>query len=744
MPGAVVYTEDKTVGVSTNEFGYYVLRLKPGTYRIKCAFPGYVTEEYDLELKGRMQHDFVLKEDRKVLDAATVFSKSRREEITLPQMGKQSVDGALARKLPALMGESDIIRVIQMMPGVQSPSEGSTGFSVRGGGVDQNLILMDGAPIYSSGHFLGFLSMFNGDAIRNAELFKGDFPARYGGRMSSVLDINTVDGSLDSFSGNASIGLITSRIFVQGPVARQKAGFMISARRTYMDVFLPLVARKVAKGTRMYFYDLNAKFHWIAGPDDRLYLSLFGGDDIFGMSMKEFELDKMMFDIGNKTASLRWNHTYSPSVFSNTTAYATDFSSLVGCEMLDMSFDYRQRIREYGLKNSTTWYLNGNNTMEFGAAFSTYGLTPGETIPGEGSIVQSVVMPHSQAIQPALYIQNEQKAGPVTMRYGLRLTSFTTMGKTQQRYFDSETHELVDSVDFAKGKPICTYIGLDPRFSLSWSVTPDMSVKASYTRTHQFIQQAIISITGSPMDSWISASPNVKPQISDQFSAGLNALMMDSALEASAELFYKNNKNTLDFKDNPGFVINDINREGLLRFGRSYAFGAEMMLKYDFDRLSGWLSYTWSRSMNKIPEINGGKAYRSPLNHEHAINFVSTYDISERLSASLDWVFYSGAPTTYPVGRFKYFDRYILIYSGRNEDRMPDYHRMDISLNWKTKARLEDRRWSGEWSFSAYNAYSRHNAWSIAFGYNREDQTSEVRKVYLFTIIPSVSYNIQF
>lgn len=742
--GALVYTADLKTGVSTNEYGYYLLHAKPGRQVIRCSYTGYNVEEVELDLSKPATHDFLIAEDKQQLAAATVFSRSKREEISLPQMGRQAVDGVLARKLPALMGESDIIRVIQMMPGVQSPSEGSTGFSVRGGGVDQNLILMDGAPLYNSGHFLGFLSMFNGDAVKNADLYKGDFPAKYGGRMSSVLDISTNDGNINRFAGNASVGLITSKIFLEGPVVKEKAGFMLSARRTYADAFLPFFSKTVPPNTEMYFYDVNAKLNWIVNSNNRLYLSAFTGTDVFGMGMEEFDMDDMRFDLNNTTETLRWNHVFSPELFANVTVYNSCYGNTIGCVMTDVSFDYNQLIREHGVKSSFTWYVNSRNTMEFGVNMAGYSIQPGETLPFEGSIVQNVKMPLTHAVQPSAFIQNEQKLGPVTLRYGLRFSTFTTRGETTQRYFDPVTHELADTVMFAKGEKIKTFSGLEPRFSASWSISDDLSAKASYSRTYQYVQQAMVSISGSPVDTWFTASPNVKPQISDQFSFGFNQLFFDEAFQASVELFYKNNKNTMDFKDNPGLVVDDVNREGLLRFGKSYAYGAEVMLKYDFTKWSGWLGYTWSKAVYDIPEINDGKPYRSPLNHQHAVNFVLTYDFNPQWTASADWVFYSGSPTTFPVGKFKFGDTYASIYSSRNEDSMPDYHRLDLSLTFRTRGRVQEKRWSGEWNLSLYDAYARHNAWSLAFGYNRDTRQTECRKVYLFTIIPSVSYNIQF
>ena len=745
LTGAVVFTEDRKNGVSADNAGYYSLAVEKGSIKILCSFTGYRTAERTISLSESKVVDFELETDNELLEAAKVFSKTKRDELKLPQMGRQRVDAVLVKRLPALMGESDIIRVIQMMPGVQTPSEGATGFSVRGGGIDQNLILMDGAPVYNCGHFLGFLSMFNSDAIRSAELYKGDFPASYGGRLSSILDISGKDGNNREFGGNASIGLITSKVFLEGPIVPEKLSFMVSGRRTYLDLFFPLLGDNLPDHTQMYFYDLNAKLTWIAGKKDRLYLSAFDGKDVFGLSMDEFDLGKMDFGFANHTQSLRWNHVYGHALTSDVTLYNSIYRNTLAGDMSEARFDYVQGIRETGARAGWTWYLNPKNTLQAGFGLAWFDIAPGECNPVGGStVVNHVVMPSSYAVQPSVYLQNEQKLGPLTLRYGLRFSSFTTLGGTSQRYFDPVTHELLRVTDIPKGEKIRTYNGLEPRLSASLPLGNDLSVKGSYSRSYQYLQQARISITGSPVDTWFTASPNTKPQLSDQFSVGVNALFADQALEASVEGFYKKGKNVIDFVENPGIVIDNVDREGLLRSGSSTSYGVETMLKYEFDKLNGWVSYTWSKAMYDIPELNGGKPYRSPLNHEHAINFVLSYDFSKRLSASGEWVFYSGSPTTYPVGRYSFMGTWVPVYSERNSDRLPDYHRMDLSLTYRTRGRAAGKRWSGEWNLSVYNAYSRHNAWSIAFNYDREENRTKAFKVYLFTAIPSVSYNIKF
>ena len=745
LTGAVIFTEDRSVGVVADRVGYYSLSVAQGEAVILCSFTGYVTARQTVAVSGATKLDFALEADRQTLEAATVFSKSKRDELKLPQMGLERVDATIVKKLPALMGETDIIRVIQMMPGVQTPSEGATGFSVRGGGIDQNLILMDGAPIYNSGHFLGFLSMFNSDAIRSAELYKGDFPASYGGRISSVLDIDTKDGNHHQFGGSASIGLITSKLFVEGPIVPEKLSFMFTARRTYLDIFFPLLGDRLPDHTQMFFYDLNAKLSWIAGEKDRLYLSAFSGRDVFGLSMEEFDMGRMKFGFRNNTQSLRWNHVWGPSLTSDVTLYNSLYNNTLGGDISEAQFDYVQGIRETGLKAGWTWYLNPKNTLRAGFGLAYFGLAPGECTPVGGStVVNNVKMPDAFAAQPFVYLQNEQKIASLTLRYGLRFASFSSLGGTTQKFFDPDTHELINTVDYEKGKVIKTYAGLEPRISASLPLTEDLSLKAAYSRSRQYLQQARVSITGSPVDTWFTASPNTKPQISDQYSVGVTSLFADQALELSVEGFYKHSRNAIDFVENAGIVIDNENREGLLRTGKGWSYGTELMLKYDFARWSGWLSYTWSKAWYHIPELNGGKKYRSPLNHEHAVNFVLTYDFSPQWSASAEWVFYSGAPTTYPVGRYSYKGSWVPVYSGRNEDSLPDYHRMDLSLTWRTKGRVQEKRFSGEWNLSLYNAYSRHNAWSIAFNYDREEGAAQALKVYLFTIIPSISYNIQF
>lgn len=678
------------------------------------------------------------------LDAAVIVSQSAKQRLLQAQLGLDAIDEGLIRKVPAFLGETDIIKVIQMLPGVQSPSEGSSGFSVRGGLIDQNLILLDGTPLYCAGHFLGFISMFNNDILGRTDLYKGDFPVKYGGRISSVLDTYTRDSDMERYHGHASLGLVSSGIFLEGPVVKERLGFALSARRSFLDAAFPSI-KKIPDRSRLRFYDVNAKLTWIASERDHFYLSGFIGGDRFASSLEQYGLNLMDFRYSNKTASLRWRHTFSPTVQSNVSLYYSKYRTDLSGDYNYAIFDYDSFVRETGLKAGITWQIDGTNTLEAGMDIPYFRINSGDCVPREGNITfREIHIAPSFAIQPSVYIGNKTLLRRATIRYGLRLSEFTSMGMTDQHYYDPVTHEETEIRYFGFGEPIQSYWGLEPRLSASLPLGASSAVKASYTRVRQYFQQALVSTSGSPLDVWLPASPNIKPQISDQFSVGYYRNFRDNVVESSVEVFYKDNKNTLDFVENTGVILDRPDREAFLRFGKSYAYGAEFMLKYDFGKWNGWLGYTFSKALYVIPEINGGRPYASPVNHEHSVNLLLCHTFSRRISASAAWVFYSGAPTTYPVSRFSLGDSYAPIFSSRNEGRLPDYHRLDLSLTMKTKRRADNLPWSGEWVFSLYNAYSRHNVWSVVYSLSQYEEKPRAAKLYLFPILPSLSYNLLF
>lgn len=678
------------------------------------------------------------------LDAAVIVSESAASRLLRAQTGLEAIDAGIIGKVPAFLGERDIIKVIQMLPGVQAPSEGSSGFSVRGGLIDQNLILFDGAPLYCAGHFLGFISMFNHDILNTTDLYKGDFPAKYGGRISSVLVTTSKDGDMEQFHGHASLGLLSSGIHLEGPLRKEKVSFCLSGRRSFLDAIFPFI-KQVPAQSRLRFYDANAKLTWVATSRDRFYLSGFIGGDRFGSSLTQYGLNLMDFRYSNRTASLRWKHDFTPALQTNVTLYYSKYKFDLACDYKYAIFDYGSFVRETGLKADLTWQINADNTLEAGLQLPYFRIDSGDCVPRDGNLtISEIHIAPNFAVQPNLYVENRTRLGRAMLRYGLRISEYTSMGMTDQRYYDPVTHQQTAVRYFGFGEPIQTYWGLEPRLSASVALDGSSSVKASYTRVYQYFQQALVSTSGSPLDVWLPASPTVKPQISDQFSLGYYRNFLDNAVESSAELFYKNNKNTLDFVENTGVILDRPDREAFLRFGKSYAYGAELMVRYHFEKWNGWLGYTYSKAMYEIPEINEGKPYASPVNHDHSVNFLLSYAFSQRLAASAAWVFYSGAPMTFPVSRFALGDSYAPVFTARNEGRLPAYHRLDLSLTLKTRKRVENRRWSGEWNFSLYNAYSRHNVWSVAYSYSRYEDKPRAAKIYLFPILPSVSYNIQF
>ena len=739
MIGAVVNPAGSTSGTVTNAYGFYSIQLPAGDYELCCSSLGYDADTVRISLKGNLKQDFTLKESLLYLEGSTVTAVSKREKLLRPETSIVNLSGDFIKKVPVLFGETDIIKVIQMMPGVQAPSEGSTGFSVRGGGVDQNLVLMDEAPVYNAGHFMGFFSVFNNDAVKTGDLYKGDISAKYGGRLSSLLDIHTIDGNMQEFGGSLSIGLISSKVLLEGPIVKDKASFMVAARRTYIDMFFPLFG--ALKGDKMFFHDINAKANWIINDNNRLYLSVFNGKDVFAMANSEAADLDLDMGFANNTQSLRWNHIFSPKLFSNFTLLNShyDFDTILEFSATDI--DMGSRLNNQGFKADFNWFANASNTISFGLQGNRYVISPAEFKPRSEGIFSEYTYPQTTALAPDFYIQNEQKIGTkVTLRYGLRLSNFATVGERTQRYYDA-AHKLDHTEDFAKGETVKAWHALEPRFSSSFSLSPSMSVKAAWSRNVQYIQQAIYSISGSPLDIWFSASPNIKPQVSDQYTVGFFKNFLDDALETSVELFYKDNRNTIDFKDHPNVIMNE-DMEAEIRTGNSFARGAEFMVKYEKGKFDGWVSYTLSQARYKIPEINEGKPYDSPMNHKHSVSVIGTYRFGKRLSASADWVYYSGAPTTYPSGVIQVGDTRVPFYSDRNQDHFPDYHRLDLSLTLHGRRVPSGKRGHGEWNFSVYNVYSRHNAWALDFHYNDDTEEITARKVYLFTAIPSISYTL--
>jgi len=620
----------------------------------------------------------------------------------------------------------------------QVTSEGSSGFSVRGGAPDQNLILLDEATVYNASHLLGFFSVFNNDAIKDVKLYKGDIPARAGGRLSSLLDIRMKDGNNQQFHATGGIGTISSRLTLEGPVFSEKASFLLSGRRTYADIFLPFARDTAVRDNSLYFYDLNGKFNYTLNDRNRIFLSGYFGKDVFGN-----DFAGMAF--GNRTFSVRWNHLFSKTLFSNFTLVNSHYFYDLGTPQDSQPyFNWISFLDDYGFKADFNWYLNPDHTFEFGASSTYHIIKPGAiTTEGEGDSDTESELAHNHALQSAVYFSGESKLGDrLTIRYGLRGSLFNNVGPATVNQFD-ENYQVTGTETYKRWDFFHHYLNLEPRIAGGYVINDRHSVKASYARTSQYLQLASNSSAGTPLDIWFPASPNIAPQVSDQVSAGYFRNFLDNRIETSLEFYYKKMDRAIDFKDHAQLFLNP-RLEGELRVGEARSYGAEIYLKYNTDRLSGWISYTLSRTIRDIPEINDGKPYPAPYDKPHDLAIVASYDVFPRIGVGATWIYSTGIPFTLPAGRYVVGGNVLPLYTGRNEFRLPDYHRLDLSVTIRGKKK-PGRSWYNEFNISVYNAYARKNAWTLNF--IQDDSNPDVtyaEMTYLFSIIPALTYNFNF
>ncbi|HNY01560.1 MAG TPA: TonB-dependent receptor [Bacteroidales bacterium] len=738
LPGATIYVKERQTGTASDMYGNYSLTLEEGKYTLVYSFIGYATVERKIDLSGDVRLSLELSPAENQLDEVVVTSEKSNKNVVKAEMSTFRMDIKTIQKIPALMGEVDVIKAIQLLPGVQSVGEGSSGFSVRGGAPDQNLILLDEATVYNASHLMGFFSVFNNDAIREVKLYKGDIPSNYGGRLSSVLDVRMNEGNSKKFEVNGGIGLIASRLTVEGPVVRDRSSFILSGRRTYADVFLPLSSEKALRNNRLYFYDLNAKINYRLNDNNQLFVSGYFGRDVFKNAFAQMSW-------GNETATIRWNHLFSKRLFSNFSAVYSNYQYFMGTpEGNSNSFEWRSNLRDVGVKGDLSYYANPKNTLRFGATVVYHMFNPG-TARGVGSetVVNEVKVPANYAFETGLYAGNEQLIGKhLTLKYGLRFALFQNTGPATLFHYDA-AHQATDSTLYGKGELYKTFAGLEPRLGILYDFDSRQSVKASYARTNQYLQLAQNSTVGTPLDIWFSANPNVKPQVADQVAVGYFRNFRHNTIETSVEGYYKWMDHVIDFKDFAELLLNN-KLEGELRTGRGWSYGIELLARLNEKKLNGWVSYTWSRSFRKIAEINDGRAYPAPYDKPHNIAVVVNYTISKRLSVSANWIYATGAPVTFPTGRALIGGKIIAIYSDRNQYRYPDYHRLDLSLTLYSKPK-PSKKYTWDLNFSVYNVYNRHNTWTINF--LQEKLTPDVtyaEKVYLFGLIPSITFNFHF
>jgi hypothetical protein len=736
--GATILIRELHQGAATNAYGFYSVSLLPGTYNLDFSYVGYTTESRTINLKENISLKIELSDEVKVINEVVISAERTNDKLKKAEMSVQKLEMKTIRKIPALMGEVDVIKAIQMLPGVLPTSEGTSGFSVRGGGNDQNLIILDEAPVYNASHLMGFFSVFNNDAIRDVKLYKGDIPAYYGGRLSSVLDIRMKEGNSKEFKATGGIGLISSRLTLEGPIGNDKTSFLISGRRTYADLFFPLMTNEDVKKSILYFYDLNAKINYQVNENNRFYLSAYLGRDIFGQK------GMYLGSFGNKTSTLRWNHQFSNILFSNLTGIVSNYDYLMKMEEGGGQYVWKSNLLDFAIKADFNLYPNPENEIKFGFSSTYHTIIPCDAVVRQDDSTQYFKIDDMFSFEHGIYASNSQKIGDkLTLKYGLRYSIFQSVGKASVDIYN-QSHNVIRNENYANWEICNTYSGFEPRLGFNYTLDDISSLKGSYSRTYQYLQLASNSNGGWPLDYWFPASPNVKPQRADQYAFGYFRNIFDNSIETSVEAFYKTMDNVIDFRDHADMLFNST-LEKDIRTGKAESYGLELLVRKNEGKLNGWISYTLSRAKRKIPEINGGKEYNASYDKPHNINIVLNYEINKRITASLNWIFASGTPITFPVGSYQINNNVVPIYSGRNEYRMRDYHRLDLSLTIKEKVHTR-LPWQGEWVFSIYNAYGRHNDWIINFA--NEDVNSEhkvAQRMYLpFLFFPGITYNFVF
>lgn len=746
--GATITVRGKTKGISSNQFGFFSLTLTPGEYDLICTYVGFDSKLIHVNLDRDRQINFLVMPRTSLSEAVVVTSKKRDENVKNAQMGRYTLPIERIKAIPAFLGEVDLLKAIQLLPGVRNAGEGSAGIYVRGGGPDQNLILLDDAPVYNTGHLFGFFSIFNSDAIKNVTLIKGGMPAQYGGRLSSVLDVSMKEGNNQKFQVDAGIGVIASRLSIQGPIKKNKASFILSGRRTYIDAFSKLFVKKSSQfyGSGYYFYDLNAKVNYIFSEKDRIYLSGYFGRDVFDFANGRQSL-KINIPWGNSTGTFRWNHVFNKKLFGNTTAVYNDYNFTFKAVQNDFELKLSSGIRDISLKQDMDLYPFTGHKIRFGGIYTYHQFTPSVV---SGKQDTTVFKPNNAqkkyAHEMAVYMQDDWELNDrIKINAGLRYSWFQQIGPYKIYKTDDNGNRL-DSTVFGSGKRVKTYGGLEPRLTVRYAINDETSIKASVSRNLQYIHLVSNAGTTLPTDIWVPSTYMVKPQESWQYAAGYFRNFRDNMYETSVEVYYKQMKNQIEYKE--GYTPTTLeDTENFFTFGNGWSYGTELFVNKTKGRLTGWIGYSLSWTWRKFPALNFGNKYPAKYDRRHDMSIVAMYELSKKWKISGTFVYGSGNAASLPE-RF-YIVGGILTqeYSRINEYRLPSYHRLDLSAILTPKKNLR-RKWKSEWVFSVYNAYSRKNPYFIYFDqtgspYNGTLQI-QAKQVSLFPIIPAVTWNVKF
>lgn len=755
LVGATVLVEGGG-GAVTNEYGFYSVTLDAGTYKLTYKYLGYEDEVVTVKLIDNQTVNIELGTAANVIGPAIVSAKAQERKVENKKISVVKLETAKIKEIPVIFGEVDILKTITLLPGIQSAGEGNSGFNVRGGSQDQNLILLDEATVYNASHLLGFFSVFNGDAVKDLEVYKGGIPAKYGGRLASIVDIKMRDGNAKKFAAIGGIGTISSRLTLEGPIVKDKSSFMIAGRRSYADIFLPLAPDENIQDSRLFFYDLNLKANYEISDKDRLYVSAYFGRDVLGLS------ELFAINWGNATATLRWNHLVNEKMFVNTSLVYSDFNYGVDINIAEnASFGLDQAINDVYIKSDWTNFLNQKSKLNFGGQVIYHRFNPGLFAANNeesAQIFTETQIEKRKALETGWYIDHEYKHSTrLNFRYGVRLSTFSNIGGSEYSYTkDPETNEPIAALtvrdSFGSGEIYNTYTGIEPRASISYNLTTTMAIKGSYNRTFQYIQQATNTASSFPTDQWFSANRNILPQRADQVAVGLFK-NFDLGLETSVEVYYKWMDNQIDYRDNAQLAFNE-NLDGELLTGDGWAYGAEFYVAKSEGKSSGFISYTWAKTMRQIEGISGGNPYVANFDRRHNLSMVFTQKFSKRLLATASFVFASGQPLTTPVSKYFYNGEWQTNYDGqeRNNFRIPAYHRADIGVTLKGKEKPE-KRFRSNWNFSIYNFYNRDNPYALYFREIRDTDlenfpnaqvgNTAAFQTTLFRIIPAITWNFE-
>jgi hypothetical protein len=720
-------------GVITNAYGFYSLTLNEGIYTLRISYLGYKTTESVINLNSNKLLNFKLAEDSRELGEVEITARRKNDNITSTEIGVERLQIKEINRIPVIFGEADILKTLQLTPGIKSVGDAGGGFFVRGGNSSQNLILLDEATVYNADHLLGFFSTFNSDAIKDVQMFKGTAPAEYGGRISSVLDVKMNDGNNQSHHVGGGIGLISSRLNLEGPIVKDRSSYLVTARRTYADLFLKLSSDELVNNNQLYFYDLNMKLNYRIDDRNRLFLSGYFGRDVF-----EFQ-QRFGIDWGNITGTLRWNHLWGEKLFSNTSLVYSNYDYKVNI-LQDAGFSLTSIINNWNLKHEFQYYPNSRNTITFGVNSVYHTLIPGQLETTEDSDFIPTRLQERYAVDNGIYISNVWKPNAqLNINYGMRFSAYHLFGPGD--FYSYRDGEIIDTTRFERGKIVKSYYNIEPRLNIAWVFDPRNSLKASYTRKTQNLHLISNSTASLPTDVWISSGNNVKPEIGDQVSLGYFANFREDEYQFSSEIYYRWMQNQIDLRNGADINANE-HLEGELLFGIGRAYGLEMLVRKKQGALTGWIGYTWSRTERQIDGINNGRWYPAKQDITHDLSVVAIYDLNKKWSFSASWVYNTGNAVTFPSGKYLIEGNLQYYYTERNGYRMPDYHRLDLGATWQLR---KTKKFESSLNFSVYNAYGQKNAFSIDFEQDQEDPSKiNAVKTYLFTYVPSITYNFKF